>query len=43
MQYPFSQVERVMYTMKPVISTCKFLFLCDKDGNIIGIVPATAA
>ena len=33
----------VMHTIKPAVATSKFLFLCDKNGNIIGIIPATAA
>ena len=34
---------KVMHTIKPAVASSKFLFLCDKDGNIIGIIPATAA
>ena len=33
----------VMHTIKPAVANSKFLFLCDKNGNIIGIIPATAA
>lgn len=35
--------ETVMRTIKPAVANSKFLFLCDKNGNIIGIIPATAA
>lgn len=35
--------ESVMHTIKPAVANSKFLFLCDKNGNIIGIIPATAA
>ena len=33
----------VMHTIRPAVANSKFLFLCDKNGNIIGIIPATAA
>ena len=33
----------VMHTVKPAVANSKFLFLCAKNGSIIGIIPATAA
>ena len=40
---PLCYGESVMHTIKPAVANSKFLFLCDKNGNIIGIIPATAA
>ena len=40
---PLCSGGKVMHTIKPAVASSKFLFLCDKDGNIIGIIPATAA